>query len=61
MKKSLFVPFRVIRFRRLRWAGHVAGMEERGSAFRISVHLQGRPLGRPGRRREDKAFRKAWA
>ena len=46
---------RVIKSRRLRWAGHVARMEEGRSAFKI---LTGeptgkRPLGRPRRRRED--------
>ena len=43
---------RVIKFRRLRWAGHVARMEEGRSAFKI---LTGKPtgkrhLGRPRRR-----------
>ena len=42
--------------RRLRWAGHVARMEEGRSAFKI---LTGKPtgkilLGRPRRRWEDK-------
>ena len=46
---------RVIKSRRLRWAGHVARMEEGRSAFKI---LTGnptgkRPLGRPKRRWED--------
>ena len=46
---------RVIKSRRLRWAGHVARMEEGKSAFKI---LKGkptgkRPLGRPRRRWED--------
>ena len=46
---------RVIKFRRLRWNGHVARMEEGRSAFKI---LTGRPtgkrpLGRPRRRWED--------
>ena len=46
---------RVINSRRLRWAGHVAKMEERRSAFKI---LTGnptgkRPLGRPRRRWVD--------
>ena len=41
--------FRVINSKRMRWAGHVAGMEKRG------VHrvLMGKPLGRPSRRWED--------
>ena len=46
---------RVIKSRRLRWAGHVARMEEGRNAFKI---LTGKPLGkrllgRPGRRWED--------
>ena len=46
---------RVIKSRRLSWAGHVARMEEGRSAFKI---LTGKPagkryLGRPRRRWED--------
>jgi hypothetical protein len=46
---------RVIKSRRLRWAGHVARMGERRGVYRVSV---GRPeckrsLGRPRRRWED--------
>jgi hypothetical protein len=46
---------RVIKSRRLRWAGHVARMGEERDAYRI---LEGRPegrrpLGRPRRRWED--------
>jgi hypothetical protein len=42
---------RVIKSRRLRWAGHVARMEEGRSSFKI---LTGKPtLGRPRRRWED--------
>jgi hypothetical protein len=46
---------RVIKSRRLRWAGHVARKEEGRSSFKM---LKGkptgkRPLGRPGRRWED--------
>ena len=46
---------RVIKSRRLRWAGHVATMEESRSAVKI---LTGKPtgkipLGRPRRRWED--------
>ena len=46
---------RVIKSRRLRWAGHVARMAEGRSAFKI---LTGKPtgkrlLGRPRRRWED--------
>ena len=46
---------RVIKSGRLRWAGHVARMEEGGTAFNL---LTGKPtgkrhLGRPRRRRKD--------
>ena len=46
---------RVIKCRRLRWAGHVARMEEGRSAFKILTGKPTgkRPLGRPGRRWED--------
>ena len=46
---------RVIKSRRLRWAGHVARMEEGGSAFKILTgKLTGNwPLGRPRRIWED--------
>ena len=46
---------RVIKSRRLRWAGHVARMEESGSAFKILTGKPTgkRPLGRPRRRWED--------
>jgi hypothetical protein len=46
---------RVIKSRRLRWAGHVARMEERRGAYRASVGKpEGRrPLERPRRRWED--------
>ena len=53
------VPFtnivRVIKSRRLRWAGHVARMEEGRSAFKILTGKPTgkRPLGRPWRRWED--------
>ena len=41
--------------RRLRWAGHVARMEEGRSAFKILTGkpIGKRPLGRPRRRWED--------
>ena len=47
--------FRVIKPRRLRWAGHVARMEDGSSVFKI---LTGKPtgkspLGRPRRRWDD--------
>ena len=40
---------RVIKFRRLRWAGHVARMEEGRNAFKILTGKPTgkRPLGRP--------------
>ena len=41
---------RVIKSRRLRWAGHVARMEEGMSAFLTGKHTGKRPLGRPRRR-----------
>ena len=46
---------RVIKSRRLRWAGHVARMEEGRSAFKILAGKPTgkRPLGRPRRRWED--------
>jgi hypothetical protein len=46
---------RVIKLRRLRWAGHVARMWERGSAYRVLVGKpEGRrPLVRPMLRWED--------
>ena len=46
---------RVIKSRRLRWAGHVARMEEGRSAFKILTgNTTGkRPLARPRRRWED--------
>jgi len=47
--------FRVIKLRRLRWAGHVARMWEVGGANRVLVgRREGkRPLKRPRRRWED--------
>jgi hypothetical protein len=46
---------RVIKSRRLRWAGHVARMGERRGAYRALVGKpeERRPLGRPKRRWED--------
>jgi hypothetical protein len=46
---------RMIKSRRLRWAGHVAQMGERIGAYRVLVGKpEGRrPLGRPRRRWED--------
>ena len=45
----------MIKSRRLRWAGHVARMEEGRSAFKILTDKPTgkRPLGRPKRRSED--------
>ena len=45
----------MIKSRRLRWAGHVARMEEGRSAFTILTGKPTgkRPLGRPRRRWED--------
>ena len=46
---------RVIKSRRLRWAGHVSRMEEGRSAFKILTGKPTgkRPLGRPRRRWEN--------
>ena len=46
---------RVIKSRRLRWAGHLARMEEGKSSFKILTGKPTgkRPLGRPRRRWED--------
>jgi hypothetical protein len=46
---------RVIKSRRMRWAGHVARMGEGSCAFRVLIgRPEGkRPLGRPRRRWED--------
>ena len=46
---------RVIKSRRLRWAGHVARMEEGWNAFKILTGKPTgkRPLGRPRRRWDD--------
>ena len=46
---------RVIKSRRLRWAGHVARMEEGRTAFKILTGKRTgkRPIGRPKRRWED--------
>ena len=45
----------VIKSRKLRWAGHVARMEEGRSAFKILTGTPAgkRPVGRPRRRWED--------
>jgi hypothetical protein len=45
----------MIKSRRMRWAGHVARMVEKGNAYRILVGKpEGkRPLGRPRCRRVD--------
>ena len=47
---------RVIKSRRLRWAGHVARIEEARSAFKILTGKPAgkRPLGRPRRRMDLK-------
>jgi len=46
---------RVIKSRRMRWAGHVARIGEREGLYRVSVRKpEGRrPFGRPRRRWED--------
>jgi hypothetical protein len=46
---------RIIKSRRMRWAGHVAGMGEKRSVYRLLVRKSEgkRPLGRPRRRWVD--------
>ena len=48
-------PAPVIKSRRLRWAGHVARMEEERGVHKVLVGKPDgkRPLGRPRRRWED--------
>ena len=51
---SLANIVRVLKSRRMRWAGHVARMGEDRVVHRVLVRRQGkRPLGRPRRRWED--------
>jgi hypothetical protein len=52
----------VIKSRRMRWAGHVARMEEGRGIYRVLVgRPEGkRPLGRPRRRWEDNINRDQW-
>jgi hypothetical protein len=46
---------RMMKSRRMRWAGHVVRMGQKSSAYRILVRKPGgeRPLGRPRRRWVD--------
>ena len=44
---------RVIKSRRMRWAGHVARMGEERGVYRFLVGKPERPLGRPRRRWVD--------
>jgi hypothetical protein len=44
---------RVIKARKMRWAGHVARMGEVRGAYILVGRTEGRPLGRPRRRWED--------
>jgi hypothetical protein len=46
---------RIIKFRRMRWAGHVVRMGEKRNAYRLLVGKpeEKRPLGRPRRRWVD--------
>ena len=46
---------RMIKYRRLRWAGHVARMEEARTAFKVltCAPIGKRPLGKPRRKWED--------
>ena len=52
---SMLNIVRVIKSRRMRWAGHVARMAERRGVYRVLVGKPAgkRPLGRPRRRWED--------
>jgi hypothetical protein len=52
---SLFSIVRVVKLRRMRWAGHVARMGENRGVHRVLVGKpeRKRPLGRPRRRWED--------
>ena len=52
---SLPSIFRVIKSRRMRWAGHLARMGDRGGVYRVLVRKSGGKilLGRPTRRWED--------
>jgi hypothetical protein len=55
---SLYRPpniFKVIKSRKLRWAGNVTRMEEGRSAFKILTGRSAgkRPIGKPKRRSED--------
>ena len=58
MYRSLNVV-RIIKSKRLKWAGHVASMEEDRSDLKILTGKTTgkRPLGRPRRRWEDKIRR----
>ena len=55
LRSLVIVEFRVIKSRRLRWAGHIARAEEGTSAFKILTGKPTgkRPLGRPRRGWED--------
>ena len=53
---------RNLKSRRVRWAGHVARMEQSRNAYRVLVEKPEakRPLGRPRRRWEDKIKMDLW-
>ena len=55
VEKALPTIVKMIKSRRLRWAGHVARMKEGRSAFKILTGKSTgkRPLGSPRRRLED--------
>jgi hypothetical protein len=44
---------RILKSRRIRWAGHIARMGEKRNALLVGNPEGGRPLGRPRRRRLD--------
>jgi hypothetical protein len=51
--------FRIIKSRRIRWAGHVAGMGKKRNAYKLLVGKSTgkRPLGRPSNRSRRPAYR----
>ena len=55
MRNFIVCIVRVIKSRRLRWAGHVARIDEGRSAFKIftGTPTEKRPLGRPRRKWEN--------
>jgi hypothetical protein len=52
IQSRVFLLIRIIKSRKMRWAGHVARMGEKRNAYRLLVgkRVGKRPLGRPRRR-----------